>query len=232
VGAERLAAGAVAAEGAVGLGGDRVAPFEDALGQVGQLLGERGDVLRREGGGDGRVGALEEGVGDLDGGGAVAQRGKRVDDPLGGVVALDDLLRVLLADPVGLVVDDERGAVGRLGQDVDEAIDERALRGVEREREPGLAADRGCGGDASAQRRGAERDDDLPDVLEVLRSEVRALLGGEEQDGSGGSGRVKSSSSSRRWAMTPRTRGSSPPAVLVSRENGGSTGESLRVRSR
>ena len=167
----------------MGLGGDRVAAFEDALGEVGQLLRERGDVLRREGGGDGRVGALEEGVGDLDGGGAVTQRGERVDDPLGGVVALDDLLRVLLADPVALVVDDERGAVGGLGQDVDEAIDERALRGVEREREPGLAADRGCGGDAGAQRRGAERDDDLPDVLDVLGGEVGALLGGEEMDG-------------------------------------------------
>ena len=167
----------------MGLGGDRVAALEDALGEVGQLLGERGDVLRREGGGDGRVGALEEGVGDLDGGGAVAQGGEGVDDPLGGVVALDDLLRVLLADPVGLVVDDQRGAVGGLGQDVDEAIDERALRGVEREREPGLAADRGCGGDAGAQRRGAERHDDLPDVLDVLGGELRALLGGEEMDG-------------------------------------------------
>ena len=46
--AERRAAGAVAAEGAVRLGGDGVAALEHALGEPGEALGERGDVADGE----------------------------------------------------------------------------------------------------------------------------------------------------------------------------------------
>ena len=55
-------------------------------------------------------------MGDLDGRGARAQRGERVDAPLDAVAGLHELLEVGVADAVGLVVDDQRGAVGLVGE--------------------------------------------------------------------------------------------------------------------
>ena len=127
---------------------------EHAAGEREDLLGEGGRVGRGEAADDRLAGALEEAVGDLDARRAVAQRGERVDAALGRVVALDDLGRVGAVEPVGLVVDDQRAAVGLGGEHVDEAVDERAAAArLERERERRLAATRARGGEARAQRR-------------------------------------------------------------------------------
>ena len=188
-GAERRAAGAVAAEGAVGLGGDGVAALEHALGEVGQPLGERGDVARGEGGAD-RARRAARGTRRRPRPRARRRAARRARRRSAGWRSRARRRGgLLLAEPVALVVDDEHRAVGGAREHVDDAGDERAPGGVERERERGLAADRGRGGDARAQRRGAERRDDRADVLDVLVRQLGALLGGEACTASGGGGR-------------------------------------------
>ena len=61
--------------------------------------------------------------------------------------------RFVLGEPVGLVVDDQDGAVALPREHVDEAADERpAAAGLELEREAGLAADAAGPRQARAQR--------------------------------------------------------------------------------
>src|SRR5215218_3873780 len=142
VGAERAPAGAGGAELAVRAPGDLVALVEHAAGERDDLLLEGARVGSREAADDGLARALEEAVGDVHARGAVAQRGERVDDALGRVVAVEHLGRVGAVEAVGLVVDDQAAAPRLGGDHVDEAVRERAAAArLEREREAGLAAD-------------------------------------------------------------------------------------------
>src|SRR5215208_5536001 len=148
---ERAAARAVRAELAVRAVGDLVALVEHASGERDDLLGEGVRVRGGVAPDDGLAGALEEAVGDVDAWGAVAEGGERVDDALGGVVAVEDLGRVGALETVGLVVDDQPPAAGLGGDHVDEAVDERAAAvRLEREREAGLATHRARGGEPVA----------------------------------------------------------------------------------
>ena len=127
VAAERVAAGAVAAQLAVRGLRDLVVVVDDAVGELAERVRQLRRVVRAVNGRDGLVGALEQAVRDLDRGRAGPQRGERVDEPLGLVVAGDVLARGrVLGDVVGLVVDDQVRAVGLVGVDVDDAADERA----------------------------------------------------------------------------------------------------------
>src|SRR3954453_21404762 len=81
-GAQRWAARAVAAQVAVRGGGDRVLRLQQAPGELEDPLGQRRRVALREGLADRFAGSLQEAVGDLDGGSAVAERGERVDAAL------------------------------------------------------------------------------------------------------------------------------------------------------
>ena len=189
--AHRRPARAVAAQLAVRRVRDREAAVEQIRGEAGESFGERTRV--RERGGHRLVGALEEAVGDLGARRAVAQGGERVDEPLGRVVALDDVGGSRALEPVGLVVDDQRAAVRLARDDVDEAGHERpAARRVERERERGLLARPARAREAGAQRRARKRGHELADVLELGRGRLEAPLGGQLGDGfHGGRGRPR-----------------------------------------
>ena len=100
------------------------------------------------------AGALEEAVGDLDARGAVAQRGERVDEPLGRVVALDARRRA--RRPRAGRTCSRRSARRRRPRRAitsRKPVHERAAAaGLERERERRLAADAARGGEPRAQR--------------------------------------------------------------------------------
>src|SRR5829696_4265758 len=63
---------------------------------------------------------------DLDLGGAGAEAGERIDEPLETVLVLDDLLRRRLLERVRLVVEDE-GLVVLLLEDVEPAVDQHTI---------------------------------------------------------------------------------------------------------
>ena len=142
--AQRAAARAVAAQLAVRRVGDRVALRRARRGRAEQRRSaSAGASAAVNAAVDRLAGALEEAVGDLDARRAVAQRGERV-DACAGSRSRARRRRPASAplQAVGLVVDDQRAAVGLGGEHVDEAVDERAAAGrLERERERRLAAD-------------------------------------------------------------------------------------------
>ena len=172
---------------------DLVATIEHAAGQAGEALGERRLVGRRERARDRLGGALEEAVGDLDARGAVAQGGERVDDPLGRVVALDDLGRLGALEPVGLVVGDQDAAVGLERDDVEEAVDQRPAAGaLEREGERRLAAQAARAGQPRAQRRAGEGGHEPADVLDLGLAELEPPGAAELEHGfRAGDGRAR-----------------------------------------
>src|SRR4051794_27332322 len=84
-------AGTVAAQLSVRDLRDGVAPLDHAPGELAEALLERADVRGRESPRDRLTRTLEEAVGDLGAGRAVAERRERVDDALGRVLAVDDV---------------------------------------------------------------------------------------------------------------------------------------------
>ena len=122
-------------------------------------------------------------MGDLDGRGARAQRGERVDAPLDAVAGLDERVEVGVADAVGLVVDDQRGAVGLVGEDVDEAGEQRAV--AQREGEGVLAVHGARRAQPRAQRAAGEGGDQRLQVGHVGVGELGLVGGGDGAHGLG-----------------------------------------------
>ena len=174
---------------------------------------------------DGLGRALEQAVGDLDARRAVLQRRERVHHALRRVLALDQRRRASRPPPSrsALVVDDERRAVGLAGEHVDEAGHQRAAAvRLEREREAGLAADAATR--RPAARRAATRRRPRPAPARPRRRPGRAAAPPLRRRPRplrppGGSGRAKSSSSSRAWMSEPRS-ASSPSQGLRRRGAG------------
>ncbi len=141
----------------MGLGRGLEAGLDDSARELEQLSLEPVRIRCLEHRARGLVGALEEAVRDLDALGAPAQRGQRIDQPLGRVGLRADLLRVTAVQRVALPVDDEH-ALFLARVDVHDPVHEQAApscagRG-ERERERQLGADAVGAGDPLAQARG------------------------------------------------------------------------------
>ena len=177
VGAQARPARAGRAQPAMRDLGDRVRAGQQRRRGVAQLALERLGVGLLVADHGRLAGALEEEVGDLDGRRARAQRGERVDAPLRGVVGLDERLEVGVADAVGLVVDDQRGAVGLVGDDVDEAVEQRPVG--QREGEGVLAVHGPRGAQPLAQGAAGEGGDHRPQVGHVGVGQLGVVRGGD-----------------------------------------------------
>ena len=190
-------------------------------GSAGQQRRRGGRAARLERGGVGRVvarddrlaRALEEEVGDLDARRARAQRGERVDAPLDAVGGLDERLEVGVAEAVGLVVDDQRGAVGLVGEHVDDAVEQRPVVPSAKAK-PCSRCTRARRGQARAQRRCRRTRRPAPrrsaTSASVSSTSWRARPArGRRRRPAARRRRAGRASSSSSWASVPRTRASS-----------------------